>query len=109
MDGYSDAELSDMLKYIKYLSNRQSKLNNELASIVKEMEGLPRIPLDIDNWIDSVRESENDFKLADFKKLFKINKRYNQIIEEKEENTRSIRIMAIDNLLGKIAEILKDE
>jgi hypothetical protein len=107
MDGYGHQELLEQLKHIQYLSNRQSKLNGELDDIVKEMETLPQIPSDMDNWIDSISKSDKDFKLSDFKKLFEINKRYNEIIEEKEDNVRSIKILAIDNLINKISDILK--
>ena len=108
MDGYSTSEeLLKQYNHIQYLSKKQMNINNELDKIVGEMQDMPEIPHNIDNWIDSISKTGQDFKLSDFRKLFEINKRYNKLVEERETNTRTIKIMAIDNLIGKIEELLK--
>src|ERR1039458_5543350 len=90
------------------LDLEQSKIEERLDEIVAEMNKIPHVPMNLDNWISSLSKSEKDFKLSDLEKLFKISREYDNLIDKKIENNRSIKILAIDSLVEKIREVLKE-
>lgn len=109
MDGYSKtADL--VLRYgnMKDLFEFQLKLNSDLSKVTNEMNSLPNLPDNMEDWIDSLSdlESDNNFKLSDFKKVFKCNKQYNDLLELRSENSQKIKILVIDNLIDRIKLIL---
>ena len=105
MDGYTNL----ITKFIemKELVDNQVQINNEIKEISDEIITLPQIPDDLERWTESLSDIDSkNFKLSDFKKMFKFNKRYTELMERKENNTLKIRVLAIDNLLNKIKNIL---
>lgn len=106
-DGYNPVLIEKFVD-MQNLFEKQIKINTELSSIAKEIEGLPEIPDNIDRWLDSVQKITQDksFTLSDFKKMFKINKEYNKLIEDRDENAHKIRVAVIDDLLLKIQDLL---
>ena len=109
-DGYV-SELSIELKnrYVsmKELIDKQIKLNDNISSVSKQLNTLPEIPVDMNEWIESLSESDQDFKLKHFKILFKKSKEYNKLLEEKEKNSQKIKIVVIDNLIEQIKGMLE--
>jgi hypothetical protein len=103
MDGYlkEDNKIIEMQELI----DNQIIINNEITSLSKEITSLPKIPNDLEKWADSLADDKS-FKLADFKKMFKFNKQYSELTERLEDNARKIRILAIDNLIDKIKNML---
>jgi len=97
MDGYLDIAL-----YLEKI-----KIDLEIAQAVKEMNSIPQIPDDINDWVSTLRKND-EFNLADFKRIFKITKEYDKLIDKQENNARHIKILVIDNLVSKIKELLKD-
>jgi hypothetical protein len=112
MDGYSITELDIEKKYysMQKLLDRQVLLNKDISNILLEIEQLPKIPYDLNFWIESIAKPDDGydrFKLTDFSKMFKINKQYKALIEEREHINRNIKIAVIDNLLDVIKNIVK--
>jgi hypothetical protein len=113
MDGYSVSELDIEKKYnsMQSLLNKQIHLNKDISDILSEIEQLPKIPNDLNFWIESIAKQDDGydrFKLTDFSKMFKINKKYKELIEEREHINRNIKIAVIDNLLDVIRNIVKE-
>lgn len=107
MDGY---DIQKKVIDMETLFNTQIKINEEISVITEEISNLPEIPVSIDRWIDSLSNiDEFNFQLKDFNKLFFINKKYNNLIEQRESNSLKIKILVIDNLLDRIKGILEDE
>jgi hypothetical protein len=108
MDGYSKGEaIIQKFLELQELHDAQTKINSEIIDLSNEITTLPPIPENLEVWTDSLADiNTNNFKLSDFKKMFKCNKEYNKLIEEKENNTLKLRIMAIDNLIDRIREVL---
>lgn len=116
MDGYNLATLEDgytseviaRFDELDKLCDKQEKIDKEMIDITDEMDNLPPIPQSIDYWIDSVSDpsSDENFSMADFSRMFKMNKRYNDLIEEKEKTSRKMKIVVIDNLLDKIKGLI---
>jgi septation ring formation regulator EzrA len=105
MDGY---ELLKKYQSVQELFNVQVEINDEISNINKEMSMLPEIPENLEDWTESLADLESEnFKLADFKRMFKINKKYNDLVERRELNSLKIREFVIDNLIDRIKEILK--
>ena len=102
MDGYK-AYISKLLE-MQALYEEQMKINDEINSTSKEMSDLPEIPMDLDAWIDSIPDLEKDslFKISDFSKMFKVSRKYNKLMEDKEINTQKIKVAVIDNLIERI-------
>jgi hypothetical protein len=60
----------------------------------------------MDRWIGSFR---SNFKISDLTKIFKINKRYRTLMEERKSNGSKIKIFAIDNVLEQIHDTVKTD
>ncbi len=109
MDGYADEhsiESSDdinyqKLLYIQELYETQKRIDSEIASLSSEIETMPKMPPSIEGWVTSFR---SNFKLTDLTKVFKINKKYRTLMEERKSNGRKIKMFAIDNVLEQIKE-----
>lgn len=110
MDGYSkDEAIIQKFMEMQNLYDAQIRIDNEITDLSNEIITLPPIPENLEAWTDSLADiNTNNFKLSDFKKMFKCNKEYSKLIEEKENNILKLRIMAIDNLIDRIKEALKD-
>jgi hypothetical protein len=101
MDGYYLIEMEELF-------NSQMKLNIDISNLTEDMRNLPTIPTNMESWIESIPDlNSNGFKLEDFKKIFKINKEYNNLMEKREENSHKLKIIAIDNLIDRIKDIIK--
>lgn len=107
MDGYLDQELINRILNMQKLFDNQTDLNQKISDVAAEMIALPEIPENIEIWIDSISEVDDGFKLADFKRMLKINKKYNELLEHRSENSSKIKVLIIDNLLDRINSIIK--
>jgi len=108
MDGYTkQEELLQKLTDMQELFNSQIEINKELTNVSVEIDSLPEMPDSLDSWVDSIPDinSEN-FKLSDYKKMFKMNKKYGDLIEKREHNSQKIKILVIDNIIDKIKALL---
>jgi hypothetical protein len=109
MDGYDvSQQLTDRFVRIQYLRARQIDIDHKIDDVLKQMQEIPVVPMNIDEWIGSLRDGDKSFDLSSFKKMFKINKQYDKLVEQRSENTRQIKIMAIDHLLDRIKDTLKE-
>src|SRR5271165_728136 len=108
MDGYTEVSDEIVEKYLKMqeLFDHQVELNKELVDISKELSEIPEMPENLEKWIDSIPNENSKFKLTDYDKLFKVNKKYNQLTEKREDNAQKIKVLVIDNLIDRINEIL---
>ena len=97
-------ELRDKFHYIKALTDKQANINSEIQDLSQQIEELPLLPEDLDRWISSF---ETKFKMKDFQTVFKINKRYQKLLEERDSNKSKIKMFVIDNLLDQIKELEK--
>jgi hypothetical protein len=106
-DGYNSEVIARFAELDK-LCDKQENITKELTDLTDEMDNLPSIPESIDYWIDSVADpnSDDNFKMSDFSKMFKMNKKYNNLIEEKDKTSRKMKILVIDNLLDKIKGLI---
>jgi hypothetical protein len=116
MDGYIDAqtietsaddvESPDYKKYLylQELYENQKRIDAEIAVLSSEIDGLPKLPESMDRWIGSFR---SNFKISDLTKIFKINKKYRNLMEERRSNGRKIKIFAIENVLEQIKDTEK--
>lgn len=91
------------------LLDDQDAINKELIDISNEIEIMPEIPYNIDHWLDSVPDmyKDGEFRLADFKKMFKIQKKYNDLLEKRSNNITKIKVIVIDNLIDRIKDLLE--
>lgn len=108
MDGYEDSE-EMMQKYLEMqnLFDAQVKINDEISTVSEEIITLPEVPQNIEKWTESLPDlNPNSFKLSHFKKMFKINKKYNSLIDLRNNNSQKIKILVIDNLIDRIKDIL---
>jgi hypothetical protein len=115
MDGYVDGQSLEnpneaanyqKLLYIQELYEPQKKIDAEIATLSSEIESLPKMPASMDRWIGSFR---SNFKISDLTKIFKINKRYRTLMEERKSNGSKIKIFAIDNVLEQIHDTVKTD
>jgi ERCC4-related helicase len=109
MDGYTfdnNDEIVEKYLQMQELFDHQVKLSQELVEVSEELKTIPEMPKDLEKWIDSIPNEKSKFKLTDYDKLFKISKRYNKLVEKREENSQKIKIFVIDNLIDRINEIL---
>src|SRR5277367_4262400 len=90
-DGYS-SEIIARFQELDKLCDKQEEINEEMVNLTDEIDNLPPIPGSIDEWVDSVADpsSDDNFKMSDFSKMFKMNKRYNDLLEEKDNTTRKM-------------------
>jgi hypothetical protein len=109
MDGYTENNIKTT-EDIKNLSDTQIKINSELSSLTKELNGMKNIPRDIESWIDELSDftKDNNFKMSDFSKMFKLTRQYDKLAEKQEINARKIKTLVIDDLLEKIKGLLKE-
>lgn len=93
--------------FAKKLYDDQIKLLDNMDSVVSEMEKLPPLDGGIEKWIDSLEDidNKNPFRLKDFSKLFKLNKSYEKLKEQKEINTSKIKLALIDSILERIKNL----
>lgn len=117
MDGYQETEkqkntdFSQIENYNKFLElqelqKNQNRIDDEIANLSKEIKDLPEPPHNIDDWCSSFN---NKFKISDYKKMFNINRQYKKLLDERKENTRKIKIFAIENIIERINETVKKE
>jgi hypothetical protein len=106
IDASVPIDLLDKFTYIKSLTDKQVNINNEIQDLSQQIEQLPMLPEDLDHWISSF---ETNFKMKDFATVFKINKRYRVLLEERESNKSKIKMFVIDNLLDQIKDLEKKE
>lgn len=108
MDGYTKRdELVQKYNDMQELFNSQVEINEEISNVSIEIGSLPEMPESLDSWLDSIPKINSpNFKLSDFKKMFKMNKKYNDLIERRDHNSQKIRILAIDNIIDKIKDLL---
>jgi hypothetical protein len=104
-DGY---DIEVRLNNMEALLDDQDAINKELIDISNEIEVMPEIPYNIDRWLDSIPDmyKDKDFTLTDFKKMFKIQKKYNELLEKRSNNTAKIKVIVIDNLIDRIKDLL---
>ena len=109
MDGYSKQEqLIEKMLHMQELCDYQIKINKELLDISTQINSLPDIPINLNAWSESLSDIEsNSFKLSDFKKMFKFNKEYNNLVERRDLNSLKLRELVIDSLIDRIKDILK--
>lgn len=110
-DGYNSTKHFVRLEKIKFHSANQLQFNNQLKEINKELLNMQQIPMVSDHWIESLPslDRKNNFSIKDYNKFLKLKKEYNQILEKSEDNLRELRILAIDDILDKIKNILKED
>lgn len=109
-DGYQPNDIlenidQDLLaKYtdIQNLYSEQQNIDQEIQTLSGEIEELPPMPRDLDYWIGSFN---HPFTLQDYNHMFKIKKRYEQLMEKREDNRNKIKTFVIDGLLAQIKEI----
>jgi hypothetical protein len=109
MDGYfKHLEATQKFMNMQKLFDKQVEINTELLDISEEIESLPEIPDNINDWTSSIQDCNPDkkFTLSDFKRMFKINKKYNVLLEERDKNAQKIKVLVIDNLLDRIKDLL---
>ena len=112
IDGYIDPEsicADDSDNYQKYLYIQelyanQVRIDKEITNLSSEIEKLPKMPPNIDRWISSFRSG---FKISDMSKLFKINRQYRELVEERKSNGSKIKLFAIDNIIAQIDEVVR--
>lgn len=106
MDGYSVEETAIELKYrlMQELLDEQMSVNGQMTKLHDEMAGMPKMPHNMENWIDSVADIDgyDNFKMADYGKMFAFKRRYERLLEKKESINRLLKIAVIDNLLERI-------
>lgn len=108
MDGYTETDfvgedpaLVEKYLYLQILNKKQADIDDEIASISKEIKALPVVPKSIDRWINSV---SSPFKISDFDRIFTLKRRYKKLMEERGYNGSKIKIFAIENVLEMIKE-----
>lgn len=107
-DGYNSTstQLSVKMSEMESLFLKQQRIDNDIKAITDEMEKLPNIPKDLDNWTDSLADTNKPtnkiFKISDFSKMFKMGRKYKALIEERENNSRHMKMAILDNLLIQI-------
>jgi len=105
-DGYGSRELLDLVI-------EQTKIVHRLSDINEEISNLPKIPKDMESWMDSLPDlyapASERFKITDLKKLTKLTKEYNKLKLKEESNTTKLRLALIDNALLMTNECLKDK
>ena len=92
---------------LKELCDHHDQIDKELSILSDDMDKLPKLPDNLDDWIDSIPDGYN-FKLSDFKKVFKITKKYNALVEESKKNASNVKIAMIDVLIDNINNILDE-
>lgn len=107
-DGYlRQEELVKKYNDMQNLIANQMEINKELLVVSTEMGSLPEMPESLDKWVDSLSDLDSkNFKLSDFKKMFKISKKYNDLVERREQNSQKIKALVIDNLIDQIKTLL---
>lgn len=113
MDGYANAVESPVINenyqkyaYVQELYENQVRIDKEIAQLSSEIESLPQIPPSMDGWISSFR---SNVKISDVTKVFKINRKYKKLIEERKSNGSKIKIFAIDHILDQIDEVTNEK
>lgn len=104
-DGYNE-ELVQRYLNMQSLCDKQSFLTKELLSIAEELKAIPPMPKNLEKWMGSLPANDSKFKLSDFDRLFKVGRKYDKLIEERDNNTQKIKLIVIDNLIDRIKEVL---
>jgi hypothetical protein len=106
MDGYSIAETELEKKYnaMQALLDEQRSVNGQMTKLHDEMAIMPKMPPNMEHWIDSVADLDgyDNFKMADYGKMFAFKRRYERLLEKKESINRLLKLAVIDNLLERI-------
>lgn len=105
-DGYSKLEGS-RLEQFKRFSTQQSQVNARLKEIAQDMNGMPKMPHSIDQWIESFGGlTKKSFGIDTFVKQSKMSKEYHDLIDKSEANFREMKIIFIEDLIDKINHML---
>lgn len=109
MDGYQESPNLNHSDNFKYYLNNQDKLNTRLQELVKEANELPSFPGSIDDWVVSWADLNHNknFGINTVSKHLSIQREYDRIVEQSNENIRKMKILSIDDLLDKINKILE--
>jgi hypothetical protein len=106
VDGYSIAETELEKKYnaMQALLDEQRSVNSQMTKLHDEMAIMPKVPNNMEHWIDSVSDLDgyDNFKMADYGKMFSFKRRYERLLEKKENINRLLKLAVIDNLLERI-------
>jgi hypothetical protein len=113
-DGYIEL-IEKQMEYLNEMDDiyqKQLKLNAEVANTAKEINEMPKMPKDLDRWMESVPELNNNkkrFKISDYANIFKISRKYESLLEDRDINQSKLKVVVIDNLLNKIKKALNEE
>jgi len=105
VDGYSvETALEKKYAAMQSLLDEQRAVNGQMTKLHDEMAVMPKMPHNMENWIDSVADLDgyDNFKMADYGKMFAFKRRYERLLERKESINRLLKIAVIDNLLERI-------
>lgn len=108
-DGYINESILQKYSAMEDLLNHQSEVNKNISNLSKEISQLPELPRNLEEWTDSlsnIYSEDKTFKLSDFKRVFKINKEYCELIEKREKNLRQIKMLTIDSVIDRIKNVL---
>lgn len=104
-DGYNQGD--ERFKSLKEKSAFQVKVNERLKEIAEELATLPKTPRSIDEWIESWHDpTRQNFSISDYKKHMKINREYQKLVNDAENNLREMKILAIEDIIDKINSTL---
>lgn len=107
MDGYS--EETNRFIDMQNLCDKQLAINEQISAASKELNAIPKMPNDFERWIDGLSDLDAPkFTLSDFSKVFDINKRYNDLVEQREINSHKMKALVIDNIIDRINKLLKE-
>lgn len=103
VDGYSNSKLELESRF-----QAQSSLNKRLETIAKELKVLPTLPYSMDRWINSIVDpNKKTFSLQEYKKHLSYKKEYEEILDKSDSNLREVKILLIEEIIGKINSTLK--
>lgn len=105
MDGYSVVETAIEKKYrdMQNLLDEQQTVNNQMNELHSEMAIMPKMPHSLERWIDSVSDIDgyDSFKMSDYAKMFSFKRRYERLLEKKENINRKLKLAVIDSLIER--------
>jgi|ERR1700733_9407909 len=98
--------MSDGYENLQELIKKQINISKELIEASEELNAIPEMPKNLDKWIDSIPNEKSKFKLADYSRMFKVGRKYNQLVEKQEINGSKLKVVMIEELIEKIKEVL---
>lgn len=97
-----DPETLQKFGELQNLYKEQSQIDAELKELNQTIDEMPKLPHSIEFWLGSF---DTGFKLSDFKKMFAINKQYQNLIDKRDKNGQKIKLFMIENVLQQIKEV----